>query len=130
MVSPPAGRASTPGIGPADSMNSMPRMAPIQANSGDIGGHHTRITRLGRPGRHCVTVGRRRPEGLLSVRRPPLYSSPPMDYADSILGLVGDTPLVRLSRVTHELGPEERQPLVLAKLEMLNPGGSVKDRIG
>ncbi len=53
-----------------------------------------------------------------------------MDYADSILGLVGDTPLVRLSRVTRELGPEERQPLVLAKLEMLNPGGSVKDRIG
>src|SRR6476619_5771675 len=53
-----------------------------------------------------------------------------MDYADSILGLVGDTPLVRLSRVTRDLGPAERQPLVLAKLEMLNPGGSVKDRIG
>ena len=49
---------------------------------------------------------------------------------DSILGLVGDTPLVRLSRVTRELGPAERQPLILAKLEMLNPGGSVKDRIG
>jgi cystathionine beta-synthase len=53
-----------------------------------------------------------------------------MDYADSILGLVGDTPLVRLSRVTRDLGPAERQPLILAKLEMLNPGGSVKDRIG
>ncbi len=53
-----------------------------------------------------------------------------MDYADSILGLVGETPLVRLSRVTRELGPAERQPLILAKLEMLNPGGSVKDRIG
>ena len=44
--------------------------------------------------------------------------------------LVGDTPLVRLSRVTRDLGPAERQPLILAKLEMLNPGGSVKDRIG
>ncbi len=53
-----------------------------------------------------------------------------MDYADSILGLVGDTPMVRLSRVTRDLGPAERQPLVLAKLEMLSPGGSVKDRIG
>src|SRR6187397_3048483 len=53
-----------------------------------------------------------------------------MQYAESILELVGNTPLVRLSRVLRDLGPEERQPLVLAKLEMLNPGGSVKDRIG
>jgi cystathionine beta-synthase len=53
-----------------------------------------------------------------------------MEYAASILDLVGDTPLVRLTRVTRDLGPVERQPLILAKLEMLNPGGSVKDRIG
>src|SRR5437867_508508 len=53
-----------------------------------------------------------------------------MQYAESILDLVGRTPLVRLSRVTRDLGPVERQPLILAKLEMLNPGGSVKDRIG
>jgi cystathionine beta-synthase len=53
-----------------------------------------------------------------------------MQYAESILDLVGQTPLVRLTRVTRDLGPEERQPLILAKLEMLNPGGSVKDRIG
>jgi cystathionine beta-synthase len=53
-----------------------------------------------------------------------------MQYAETILDLVGHTPLVRLSRVTRELGPLERQPLILAKLEMLNPGGSVKDRIG
>ncbi|HXI79963.1 MAG TPA: cystathionine beta-synthase [Verrucomicrobiae bacterium] len=53
-----------------------------------------------------------------------------MQYAETILDLVGNTPLVRLSRVTRDLGPIERQPLVLAKLEMLNPGGSVKDRIG
>jgi cystathionine beta-synthase len=44
---------------------------------------------------------------------------------DSILDAVGDTPLVRLRRVTRGL-----RPTVLAKLEMLNPGGSVKDRIG
>ena len=59
-----------------------------------------------------------------------LYSTALMDYANSILGLVGETPLVRLSRVTLDLGPADRQPLILAKLEMLNPGGSVKDRIG
>ena len=53
-----------------------------------------------------------------------------MHYADSILDLVGDTPLVRISRLTRDLGPADRQPLLLAKLEMLNPGGSVKDRIG
>ena len=32
--------------------------------------------------------------------------------------------------VTRDLGPQDRQPLLLAKMEMLNPGGSVKDRIG
>jgi cystathionine beta-synthase len=53
-----------------------------------------------------------------------------MHYAESILDLVGETPLVRLTRVTRDLGPRERQPLILGKLEMLNPGGSVKDRIG
>jgi cystathionine beta-synthase len=53
-----------------------------------------------------------------------------MQYAESILDLVGGTPLVRISRLTRELGPADRQPMLLAKLEMLNPGGSVKDRIG
>jgi cystathionine beta-synthase len=48
-----------------------------------------------------------------------------VDYASSILDLVGDTPLVRISRLTRDLGPADRQPLLLAKLEMLNPGGSV-----
>ncbi|HLX34880.1 MAG TPA: cystathionine beta-synthase [Candidatus Limnocylindrales bacterium] len=54
-----------------------------------------------------------------------------MQYAESILDLIGHTPLVRLSHVTRDLGgrPEDR-PLILAKLEAMNPGGSVKDRIG
>jgi len=52
-----------------------------------------------------------------------------MGYAESIIDLIGDTPLLRLSRVTRGLGPVDRQPAILAKLEMLNPGGSVKDRI-
>src|SRR5436189_1852454 len=53
-----------------------------------------------------------------------------MPYAESILDLIGNTPLVRLSHVTADLGPADGQPLILAKLETLNPGGSVKDRIG
>ena len=53
-----------------------------------------------------------------------------MRYVESILDLVGDTPLVRMSRITRDLGPSDRQPTLLAKMEMLNPGGSVKDRIG
>jgi cystathionine beta-synthase len=53
-----------------------------------------------------------------------------MQYAESILDLVGRTPLVRITRVTRDLGPLDAQPLLLGKLEMLNPGGSVKDRIG
>jgi cystathionine beta-synthase len=53
-----------------------------------------------------------------------------MRYAESILDLVGGTPLVRLTRVTRDLGSPAAQPLILAKLEALNPGGSVKDRIG
>ncbi len=48
-----------------------------------------------------------------------------MHYFDSVLDLIGDTPLVRLHRVTGDVSP-----LVLAKMEMFNPGGSVKDRIG
>ena len=59
----------------------------------------------------------------------PTASPMDMTYADSILDLVGGTPLVRLSRITRGQGPLEAQPLLLAKLEMLNPGGSVKDRI-
>jgi cystathionine beta-synthase len=48
-----------------------------------------------------------------------------MRVYESFLDAVGDTPLVRLSRVARGV-----RPTVLAKLEMLNPGGSVKDRIG
>src|SRR3954466_12574114 len=53
-----------------------------------------------------------------------------MPFAEALPDPVGNPPLVRLRRVARDLGPEARQPLLLAKLEMLNPGGSVKDRIG
>ncbi|MGZ5403817.1 MAG: cystathionine beta-synthase [Nocardioides sp.] len=54
-----------------------------------------------------------------------------MQYVDSLLDLIGQTPLLRLRRSLDpplDSGTGE-MPLVLAKLEYLNPGGSVKDRI-
>jgi cystathionine beta-synthase len=48
-----------------------------------------------------------------------------MRYYNSVLELIGGTPLVKLNRITSDV-----PALVLAKMEMLNPGGSVKDRIG
>ena len=48
-----------------------------------------------------------------------------LNYADNVLSIIGNTPLVKLNKVTANLNP-----LVLAKLEFLNPGGSVKDRVG
>ncbi|MEX2457373.1 MAG: cystathionine beta-synthase [Actinomycetota bacterium] len=47
-----------------------------------------------------------------------------MDVLDSFLDATGNTPLVRLAKIGRGL-----KPAILAKLEMLNPGGSVKDRI-
>ena len=48
-----------------------------------------------------------------------------MKYKNNVLELIGNTPLVKLNKLTRGL-----KPLVLAKIESLNPGGSVKDRIG
>ncbi|MFG3689532.1 cystathionine beta-synthase [Micromonospora sp. NPDC047740] len=47
-----------------------------------------------------------------------------MQYYDNVVDLIGNTPLVRLRNVTEGI-----QATVLAKVEYVNPGGSVKDRI-
>src|SRR5437867_9535822 len=44
---------------------------------------------------------------------------------ENILQVIGHTPMVRLNRIGRGI-----RPMLLAKLEYLNPGGSVKDRIG
>jgi len=49
-------------------------------------------------------------------------------YVDSVIELIGNTPLVRLNKVTEGIVPKDG-PIVLAKVEYLNPGGSIKDRI-
>jgi cystathionine beta-synthase len=51
-----------------------------------------------------------------------------MQVHESLIELVGNTPLVRLRAVTQGVGGG-RAPAVLAKVEYFNPGGSVKDRI-
>ncbi len=48
-----------------------------------------------------------------------------MHYYDNVLQLLGNTPLVRLNHIARDV-----PALILAKMEMFNPGGSVKDRIG
>jgi cysteine synthase A len=58
----------------------------------------------------------------MTTKRATAPSRPKM--AGSVLELVGGTPLVRLNRI-----PKAGGAIVLAKLESLNPGGSVKDRI-
>src|SRR5699024_8472354 len=63
------------------------------------------------------------------TRSPRCYDARELEVRvyDSLIDLVGDTPLIRLGKVTEELGPNA--PTVLAKVEYFNPGGSVKDRI-
>src|SRR6266851_6147902 len=48
-----------------------------------------------------------------------------MNYYENVLGLIGHTPLIKLNHLNKGV-----KPLVLAKMENLNPGFSVKDRIG
>jgi cystathionine beta-synthase len=51
-----------------------------------------------------------------------------MRYHTSLVDMIGNTPLVQLRSVTSHLDPATA-PLVLAKVEYFNPGGSIKDRI-
>src|SRR3954469_22707832 len=46
-------------------------------------------------------------------------------WHNNILEVIGNTPMVRLNRIARGV-----RPTMLAKLEFMNPGGSVKDRIG
>ncbi|MCZ6704219.1 MAG: pyridoxal-phosphate dependent enzyme [Ignavibacteria bacterium] len=48
-----------------------------------------------------------------------------MDYKNSIIDQIGNTPLIRINKISRGLKPQ-----IFAKLESTNPGGSVKDRIG
>ena len=47
-----------------------------------------------------------------------------MQYAKNILETIGNTPLVKLNKITNEV-----DATVLAKVEFFNPGSSIKDRM-
>lgn len=55
----------------------------------------------------------------------PLEHTTTTDIKETIIDAIGNTPLVRLHKVARGI-----RPTLLAKVEFLNPGGSVKDRIG
>jgi cystathionine beta-synthase len=64
-------------------------------------------------------------EGAVTATELPFTpTNTPHIYAD-ILATIGNTPLVRLNKLARGI-----RPTVVAKVEFLNPGGSVKDRIG
>jgi len=53
------------------------------------------------------------------------YTAPIMEYFENVLEVVGETPLIHLGRIERDEG---LAATLLAKVEYLNPGGSVKDR--
>ena len=66
-----------------------------------------------------TAAGQRRPKLTRKDKRTD------MEVYDSILDLIGNTPIVRLPKLNRGYKPN-----LLAKLEMFSPGNSVKDRIG
>ncbi|HLX05371.1 MAG TPA: pyridoxal-phosphate dependent enzyme, partial [Candidatus Binatus sp.] len=70
-------------------------------------------------------VNRRAPVDV-HERVVPLDEIVPVGRANSVLNLVGNTPLLEVSRLTAGLIPAGVR--IFAKLEGFNPGGSVKDR--
>ena len=75
-----------------------------------------------------VSKHRKKPkdDSLVSLAHTENSQDNEIEAADSVLELIGDTPLLLLN---HRLA-RGLKPNVYAKLEQMNPGGSVKDRIG
>jgi cystathionine beta-synthase len=76
------------------------------------------LSLLGKLGK---SLGRERPQ----AQPPPPAAPGTGEYHENVLGLIGNTPLVRLQRLK---GSDRAR--IFAKLEYHNPGGSVKDRTG
>jgi cystathionine beta-synthase len=68
----------------------------------------------------CISTG----DAPQVCHNPSMVTELHTDIRDSILDAIGQTPLVRLSRLEPKLTPR-----LVAKVEMLNPGGSIKDRV-
>lgn len=65
---------------------------------------------------------RRANSSLITAHRP---AENQMRYLNSIIDAIGNTPLIRLNHLGSDL-----KPTILLKAEFLNPGGSIKDRLG
>src|SRR3954453_665823 len=62
---------------------------------------------------------------VVPMAQSPTRETTTTDIKDSILDTIGETPLVRLSRVAPDIRTQ-----IVAKVELFNPGGSIKDRVG
>ena len=105
----------------ADIRGSIPRRVGVVGPSGAVA---VQLRKAGLPTELHTDEDLTGRQDLAGIEVVPLTDrGPKMDVADSLLDLVGNTPMVRLDRMGRDLPC----PLV-AKLEILNPGGSVKDR--
>jgi cystathionine beta-synthase len=120
VVTVPPGELDPPVL--ADLRSRIPhRVTVIGDDAASVG---VRLRRAGLPVRVHTDEDVSARSDLAGVEVLPLTDKgPPMQVVDSLVDLVGHTPLVRLDRMGRDLPC----PL-LAKLELLNPGGSVKDR--
>src|SRR5215216_3272447 len=104
--------SSLPGFSCGSRLRRPPRAIPPEGGGGEVAGR-ARAT--------CRGQG----TGVSSGLRMSTEIGSAADIKDSILDAIGETPLVRLSRFGAELKPQ-----LVAKVEAMNPGGSIKDRVG
>ena len=99
----------------------IPRMVGVVGDRGAVGSVTRRIHEAGLP----VVLFADDPVVVVPGVEtwPATDPGPTMDVAETLTDLIGDTPLLRLNRTGRHLRCH-----LLAKLEYLNPGGSVKDR--
>src|SRR5580658_2668278 len=120
VVSVPSGELDPPVL--ADLRSRIPHRVTVVGD--DAAAVGARLRQAGLPVRVHTDEDVTGREDVAGVEILPLTGrGAPMETVDSLLELVGNTPMVRLDRVGRDLPC----PL-LAKLELLNPGGSVKDR--
>jgi cystathionine beta-synthase len=105
----------------ADVRSRIPRHVSVAGAAAEAGHAAEQLHRAGFPVTLHTDERIDVPDGVRVL--PGTDTGPAMEVAESLLDLIGHTPLVRLDRVGRDLSCH-----LLAKLEFLNPGGSVKDR--
>src|SRR5690606_20273548 len=85
--------------------------------------HGTAGTGLHLP--QAVTCGRPMARGATIAVLPQPFGHSPQMICQNIVEAIGNTPVVRLNRVAKDVAAN-----IFVKCEFMNPGGSIKDRIG